>query len=198
LAAVNEADISQVHPGQKVTFKVDAFPHQTFHGTVSQIRLDSNHIGTVVTYPVVIDADNSDGKLMKDMTAKVQFEEARRGDVLLVPDQALRWRPTWEQISPSARAGLTPPPPRTPSPAEQQGGDSEADEATVDAGTPTVWVRADDGLVRPLHVTLGISDGMVTELTGGDLKVKDELVIDSIRTARPDFVSSFINKIIRK
>ncbi len=198
LAAVNEADISQVHTGQKVTFKVDTYPHQTFNGTVSQIRLDSNHIGTVVTYPVVIDADNSDGKLMKDMTAKVQFEEARRGDVLLVPDQALRWRPTWEQITPSARAGLTRPPPHISAPAEEQDGAGEAAEATVDAGTPTVWVRADDGLVRPVPVTLGISDGMVSELTGGDLKVKDALVIDSVRTARPDFVSSFINKIIRK
>ena len=63
----------------------------------------------VVTYGVVVDVDNTDGKLLPYMTAKLQFEVARRPNVLLVPNQALRWRPTWEQISPAARAGLTRP-----------------------------------------------------------------------------------------
>ncbi len=110
LAAVNEADIGQVHSGKRSRSRSMPTAIRLSTGNVSQIRLDANHIGTVVTYAVVVDVDNSDGKLMPYMTAKVQFEVARRGDVLLVPDQALRWRPTWEQISPSARAGLTPPP----------------------------------------------------------------------------------------
>jgi HlyD family secretion protein len=197
-AAVNEADISEVHVGQKVTFKVDAYRDQVFTGKVSQIRLDASMVSSVVTYGVVVDADNTDGKLMPYMTAKLQFEVARRSDVPLIPDQALRWRPTWEQISPSARAGLSPPAPRKAQSTEEQEGESETDEPTVDVATPTVWVRADDGLVRPVPVKLGLSDGIVTELTGGDLHVKDEVVIHAVRAAKPDFVSSFVNKVIKK
>lgn len=197
-AAVNEADISDVHVGQKVTFKVDAYRDRTFNGTVSQIRLDASMVSSVVTYGVVVDTDNADGKLMPYMTAKLQFEVAHRSDALLIPNQAIRWRPTWDQITPSARAGLTAPTPRKSRAAEAGEGESEADEPTVDTGTPTAWVRADDGLVRPLPVKVGLSDGIVTELTGGELKAKDEVVINAVQAAKPDFVSSFINKIVRK
>jgi len=197
-AAVNEADISDVHVGQTVTFKVDACRDQTFHGKVSQIRLNAGMGASVVTYGVIVDVDNSDGKLKPYMTAKLQFEVVRRPDALLIPDQALRWRPTWDQITPSARAGLTPPAQRPSGPAGDKDGEGEADEATVDTGTPTAWVRAEDWLVRPVPVKLGVSDSMVTELTGGDLQAKDEVVINAIRAAKPDFVSSFISKIVKK
>ncbi len=108
-AAVNEADIGDIHIGQKVNFKVDAYRDRTFTGTVSQIRLNASLMQNVVTYGVVIDVENTDGVLLPYMTAKLQFEVARRPGVLLVPNQALRWRPTWEQVSPAARAGLTRP-----------------------------------------------------------------------------------------
>jgi HlyD family secretion protein len=195
-AAVNEADIADVHVGQKATFKVDAYRDQTFKGTVAQIRLDAGMAASVVTYGVVVDADNPDGKLLPYMTAKLQFEVARRNDVVKIPDQALRWRPTWEQITPSARAGLTAPAPRKAPAAEN--GESEAEEPAVDTGRPTVWVRADDGLVRPVPVKLGLSDSMDSELAGGELQVNDEVVINAVRAAKPDFVSSFINRIIKK
>jgi HlyD family secretion protein len=197
-AAVNEADIGDIQVGQKVTFKVDAYRDRTFTGNVSQIRLDASMVSSVVTYGVVVDVDNTDGKLMPYMTAKLQFEVARRSNVLLIPVQALRWRPTWDEVTPSARAGLTPLVPLKPRPAEEKEGENEADEPTVDTAAPMAWVRADDGLVRPVPVKPGISDGMVTELIGGDLQAKDEVVINTVRAAKPDFVSSFINKIIKK
>ena len=125
-AAVNEADIGDIHVGQKVTFKVDAYRDRTFTGKVAQIRLDASMVSSVVTYGVVVDVDNTDGKLMPYMTAKLQFEVARRSNVLLIPDQALRWRPTWDQITPSARAGLTPPAPRKPRPAEEKEGEARS------------------------------------------------------------------------
>ncbi len=92
-----------------MTFKVDAYRDRTFSGKVSQIRLNAGLQQNVVTYGVVVDVDNTDGKLLPYMTAKLEFEVARRSNVLLVPNQALRWRPTWEQITPTARVGLKSP-----------------------------------------------------------------------------------------
>jgi HlyD family secretion protein len=197
-AAVNEADIGDVHVGQKVTFKVDTYRDRTFTGKVRQKRLDASMVASVVTYGVVVDADNTDGKLMPYMTAKLQFEVARRSDVPLIADQALRWRPTWDQVTLSARAALPPPVSRKPQPGEEKEGEGEAGEPTVELATPTAWVRADDGLVRPVPVKLGLSDGIVTELTGGELQVKDEVVINTVHAAKADFVSSFVNKVIKK
>src|SRR5204863_6291083 len=91
--SVNEADIGQIHPGQPVTFTVDAHPNQTFHGTVSQIRLNATMTQNVVTYTVVVDTDNANGKLLPYLTANVQFEVNSRPNVLEVPNAALRWRP---------------------------------------------------------------------------------------------------------
>ena len=117
-----------------------------------------------MTYGVVVDVDNTDGKLMPYMTAKLQFEVARRSDVLLVPDQALRWRPTWEQITPSARAGLTPPGRDKTRPAEEtKDEEGEATNRQSTSDRPRSGSVADDGLVRPVPVKIGLSDGMVTE-----------------------------------
>ncbi len=102
-ASVNEADIGNIHPGQPATFTVDAFPGQTFKGTVSKVRLNASMTSNVVTYTVEIITDNSSGKLLPYLTANVQFEVDRRSDVLMVPNAALRWTPTDEQIAPDAR-----------------------------------------------------------------------------------------------
>jgi HlyD family secretion protein len=199
LASVNEADIGAVKVGQKVTFKVDEHRNTTFTGTVSQSRLNAAMASSVVTYSVVVDVDNTDGRLRPYTTAKLQFEVEHRSNVLKIPDQALRWRPTWEQISPAARSGLTPPAKQKQATGSREQGAVEGeDEATVSTGAPTAWVLADDGLVRPVPVNLGISDSIDTELIGGGLSAKDEVVINAERAARPDFVSSFINKIVEK
>ena len=141
-AAVNEADVGDIHEGQKVTFKVDAYTDHVFTGKVFQIRNDASLVGGVVTYRVVVDVDNTDGKLRPYMTAKLQFQVALASDVLQVPDQALRWQPTWEQISPSARAGLPSPAPHKSRPGDDKEAESESDEPTVEMPAPTVWVRA--------------------------------------------------------
>ena len=75
-AAVNEADIGEIKVGQKVTFTVDAYRDRTFTGKVSQIRLTPVSSTNVVTYGVMVDVDNADGKLLPYMTAKLQFEVA--------------------------------------------------------------------------------------------------------------------------
>src|SRR6266478_6358396 len=85
-ASVNEADIGHLRTGQQVTFSVDAFAGERFKGTILQIRLNATMTQNVVTYTVVVETDNSDGKLLPYMTANLQFEVNKRQNVLLVPN----------------------------------------------------------------------------------------------------------------
>jgi HlyD family secretion protein len=190
-AAVNEADIGDIHVGQSVTFKVDSCRDHPFSGTVSQIRLNASMTASVVSYDVVVDVDNTDQKLLPYVTAKLQFEVARRSNALMVSNQALRWQPTLAQITPAARRTLPPS-------ALRQAPDAAGDESEqkVEIGTPTVWVVAADGFVQPIQVQTGLSDGINTEVTGGDLKPDTQVVINAVREARPDFVSSFISQVV--
>ena len=93
-ANIDEADVGRIRPGQHVTFKVDAYPTETFEGTVSQIRLQPVVVSNVTTYGTVIDVPNAQLKLKPGMTANVKVEIAKRTDVLRVPAAALRFRPS--------------------------------------------------------------------------------------------------------
>ncbi|PWB69668.1 efflux RND transporter periplasmic adaptor subunit [candidate division GN15 bacterium] len=93
-ASVDEADVGQVKVGQPVSFRVDAYPDDEFHGSVSQVRLEPVISQNVVTYNVIIDVNNPELKLMPGMTATASIEVARRDDALRVPLLALRFTPT--------------------------------------------------------------------------------------------------------
>lgn len=99
LANIDEADVGRMRPGQNVTFRVDAFPNDTFHGTVHQVRLQPAVVQNVVTYSTVISVPNSELKLKPGMTANVSIEIARRSNVLRIPNAALRFRPTNEMFA---------------------------------------------------------------------------------------------------
>ncbi|MSO64274.1 MAG: efflux RND transporter periplasmic adaptor subunit [Alphaproteobacteria bacterium] len=90
---VDEADIGQVRVGLPVTFTVDAHVGRAFQGRVEQVRQAPQNVQNVVTYTVVVSADNADQRLLPGMTANVQIILDRRSDVLRVPAQALRFRP---------------------------------------------------------------------------------------------------------
>ncbi len=92
-AQVDEADIGQITRGNDVNFTVDAYPDVTFHGKVSQIRLAPTSLNNVVTYTVVIDADNPLGRLLPGMTANVEIVTGEHKDVITVPNEALRYQP---------------------------------------------------------------------------------------------------------
>jgi HlyD family secretion protein len=98
LANIDEADVGRMRPGQTVTFRVDAFPTDTFHGQVEQVRLQPAVVQNVVTYSTVIAVPNTDLKLKPGMTANVNIEIARKSNVLRVPAAALRFRPTEEMF----------------------------------------------------------------------------------------------------
>jgi len=93
VADVDEADIGQVKEGQRVEFNVDAYPDDTFEGTVKQVRLEATTTSNVVTYEVVIDAPNPDLKLKPGLTANVTIYTLDKQNVLSVPNKALRFNP---------------------------------------------------------------------------------------------------------
>ena len=109
---VDEADIGRIQEGQSATFTVDSFPGQTFAGRVVQIRKSPKTIQNVVTYNVVVAAENPDRKLMPGMTASLKVVVETRADVLRVPNAALRVRPPGEESPDPAPPGqLVPGPP---------------------------------------------------------------------------------------
>jgi HlyD family secretion protein len=93
-ANIDESDVGRMRPGENVTFRVDAYPTDTFRGTVKQVRLNPTTVQNVVTYSTVIDVPNPDLRLKPGMTANVNIEIARRSSVLRVPNAALRFRPS--------------------------------------------------------------------------------------------------------
>jgi HlyD family secretion protein len=93
LTNIDEADVGGIKVAQAASFSVDAYPDQTFKGVVSQIRLSTQTVQNVVTYPVMLDVPNLDGKLMPGMTANVVIPVDTRRDTLRVPNAALRFKP---------------------------------------------------------------------------------------------------------
>jgi HlyD family secretion protein len=104
-AQVNEADVGAVAEGNTVTFIVDAYPDRTFDGRVTQVRLAATELNNVVTYTVIIEAQNEDRRLFPGMTANVMIEAARRDAVLRVGNDALRFKPRVEVAASPERSG---------------------------------------------------------------------------------------------
>jgi HlyD family secretion protein len=102
--AVDEADIGQVKVGQAVSFTVDAFADRQFRGQVQQVRLSATTTSNVVTYPVVVSVDNSDGTLLPGLTVNAEIEVSKRDDILKVSNAALRYKPTGEDATATAAA----------------------------------------------------------------------------------------------
>jgi HlyD family secretion protein len=145
-ANIDESDLGAIREGMPVTFKVDAYPTDTFHGVVKQVRLNPVVQQNVVTYAAIVSAPNAEFKLKPGMTANLTMEVARRDDVLRVPVSALRFKPSAAVL---ARFG---------------GGAKSS--ARPDPGT--VWVFENDTL-RAVQVHTGESDGMFTEIVGGQV-----------------------------
>jgi HlyD family secretion protein len=93
-ANIDESDVGRLHPGQDVTFRVDAYPSEDFHGTVAQIRLNPIVVNNVTTYATMVQVPNVDYRLKPGMTANLKVQVAKKSDVLRVPSSALRFRPS--------------------------------------------------------------------------------------------------------
>jgi HlyD family secretion protein len=186
---VAESDIGRLKPGMRVTFTVDAYPGEPFRGSIRDIRNAPQVVSNVVTYDAVIDVSNEALKLKPGMTATVSVITDRRMDVLAVPNAALRFRPEGIPI-PGGNAG--------PGPGQRergQGGQSGGDgsqrrqrgeprdvdgdeEAAPRVVKRTVYVLV-NGEPQPREVTTGITDGRLTEITGGTLKVGETVIVSA-------------------
>ncbi|MBF0555133.1 MAG: efflux RND transporter periplasmic adaptor subunit [Nitrospirae bacterium] len=161
--SVNEADIGSILQGQPVTFTVDAFPDREFHGKVGKIRLNATMTQNVVTYTVEVNTKNDDGKLLPYLTANAKFKIGRKTGVLVVPNAALRWSPSPKLIAPEARGKS-----REHSVAsgkDREGAHGHTDVAKIQG---TIWTPQGK-FVRPVHVNVGMTNGVITEVKGKDL-----------------------------
>ena len=169
-----EADIGSIREGQKVRFTVDAFPNRSFQGQVQQIRLNPTTQQNVVTYNVRVSLSNPEQILLPGMTAYVSIGVASRQDALLVPNAALRFKPS------DIAAGDKPPgssaPPGGAKATGEGAGEAKGKGRKRDSASGTVY-RIDKDELKAVSVQLGITDNRSTEVLGGELKAGDTVVI---------------------
>jgi len=156
-AHVSEADIGKVKNEQEAEFTVDAYPNQTFKGTVWQIKNEPITTNNVITYDVGVFIDNKDLKLKPGMTAEVKILVAHKKDVLRVPTAALRFIPP-----PYALV------------------DEESKELN---NTSVVWVRLKNGRLKAVSINPGVSDEAFTEILDGNLGEGEKVIVEAAEKA---------------
>jgi HlyD family secretion protein len=148
---IDEADIGQVANGQTAEFSVDAYPERVFAASVRSVRNAAKTVNGVVTYQAILDVANPELLLRPGMTATAHIATARVSDALLVPNSALRFSPESE-VERAGELGMV-----------------SGEAAPTAAGRISrVWTLH-DGKVMAIPITVGMSDGQWTEVTGGDL-----------------------------
>jgi HlyD family secretion protein len=182
---VDEADVSQVKEGQSATFTVDAYPDQTFPAKIRQVRYGAQTTEGVVTYETVLIVNNSMLLLRPGMTATADITVKNIEQALLVPNAVLRFtpsviEPTSDEESSSSGGivgKLLPRPPQQKSSSQQSvNGNSNKKEQHV-------WTIK-GGRLASIPVTIGATDGTMTQIISGDLQPGMELVVDTVRSGK--------------
>jgi HlyD family secretion protein len=189
----DESDVGNIKPGKQVTFKVDAFPKETFRGVVSQVRMNATTVQNVVTYDSIIEFNNPDLKLFPGMTAYVTIPVANVQAALKLPNTSLRYKPSLppedvlalynqygiDLIEKTAAKdqGSVPNEGSQAAPGMQNGSRAPKTDLAV------VWKLRPDNALEPVKVSLGITDHAYTEVTAvlkGELKEGDPLIIRTV------------------
>lgn len=188
-ADVDEADIGQVKVGQRVSFTVDAYPDDFFSGTVTQVRLEPVEESNVITYTVIIKADNPEKKLMPGLTASISIYTQEINNVLVVEVKALNYRPDEKLIAAynqqehlqddEKHTSLKKLPPSF----STSNNNKSASSNITEEDKHTVWIK-EGGQIRRQVVKTGASDGISTQITEG-LKEGD-LVVYAMTTQSSD------------
>jgi HlyD family secretion protein len=173
---VDEADVGSVRAGQDATFTVDAYPNRTFTSHVIDVRSTPKTVSGVVTYETILSVDNSALLLRPGMTATAAITVTQLTDVLLVPNAALRVTLPQEEPEPAAGQdrgliGSLMPRPRRPSPTQSTAGKPRAMQR--------VWILRDNQPV-PIDLSVGATDGAMTEILSGDLAAGARILVDVV------------------
>lgn len=162
-ASVDEADIGQVRVDQLVRFTVDSYPDDTFVAKVGQIRKSATEEQNVVSYLVILDVDNKEGKLLTGMTANVEIVTGTKANVLRVPAPAIRFRPRKDDRPDEDEKDVAKP----------------ADKNTKKTRTANIWLASDDPY-KPVQreVTIGLAGEDFVEIIKG-LEEKEKVLIRS-------------------
>jgi HlyD family secretion protein len=197
-AKTDESDVGNIKVGKPVTFKVDAFPKETFHGTVNQVRMNATTVQSVVTYDTIIEFDNPDLKLFPGMTAYATIPVASVQSVLKIPNTALRYKPPMsaeEILAIYKEYGI--------GDGASNLAESTATSAQLNPTTQSVpripksdsvvvWKLRPDKSMEPVKLAIGITDHAFTEVTKvlkGNLKEGDDVIIRSV-VAKPQGLSA--------
>ena len=147
--SIDEADIGLVKEGEAAEFTVDAYPNRIFHGRVVQVRRAPETVQNVVTYAAIVSAPNPEKLLYPGMTAALRIVTQKTGDVLTVPNRALHFRPKF----------------------------SDAPAFEIEPQQAIVWTEGVEGRPTPVAINTGVSDDSRTELTSGDLREGQLLIV---------------------
>jgi HlyD family secretion protein len=177
---VDEADVGSVKTGQDATFTVSAYPTRKFPAKITRVGFGSTITDNVVTYLTYLDVSNTDMSLRPGMTASANITALQRNDVLLVPNTALRFSPA-NAASAAAQAAAKGGAFANMGPRIPGGNRRSAAQGASTASAKEVWVLQGAEAVA-VAVVPGISDGHMTEITGGNLKM-GMLVITDQKTA---------------
>ncbi len=181
---VDEADVGSVQVGQKASFTVSAYPSRQYPAKITRVAYGSTKTDNVVTYISWLQVDNSDLSLRPGMTAAATITSTERNDVLLVPNTALRFTPVTAAeppggVGPAASSGggiMSQLMPRMPRSGGRRGagGNGKSDAA---GKTRPIWVLQ-DGAPKAVNVTVGISDGRMTEVSSDQLQPGMAVITD--------------------
>jgi HlyD family secretion protein len=198
----DESDVGSIKPGQIVTFKVDAFPRDTFRGTIRQVRMNPTTIQSVVTYDTIVEFANPELKLFPGMTAYVTIPVATAQNVLKLPNTALRYKPPMspeEVLASYKRYGveagarsLAGEKSSASEPGAPTGGETQKLARGPKGESAVVWKLQADNSMEPIKVLLGITDHAYTEVgvvQKGELKQGDEVIIRSVLPKAQSFGS---------
>jgi HlyD family secretion protein len=187
--STDEGDVGNIHVGRPASFRVDAFPGQTFTGRISQVRMNATTVQNVVTYETIVDFDNPDGKLFPGMTAYVSIPVAAVSGVLKVPNTAIRFKPNKsasEMAELLAGNGIKLP--------EGFSGSEDTSTATAAQKESTrslalVWRLLPDRNLQPVLIRRGITDHSFTaaEVVQGTLAPGDAVITDEQAPASSGF-----------
>jgi len=192
-AKTDESDVGNIKVGKPVSFKVDAFPKDTFHGVVSQVRMNATTVQSVVTYDTIIEFKNPELKLFPGMTAYVTIPLATVQHAMRIPNTALRYKPPMspeevlavyrqygieggERESAKGGSGIV-------QASEQPAAGSPNPPRAPKGDTAVIWKLHADNTLEPIKVSLGITDHAFTEVLSvlkGELKDGDAVVIRSV------------------